>query len=668
MEKMREHLFSNAIRALAIDAVEAANSGHPGMPLGMADLAQVLWRLHLKHNPLDPFWINRDRFILSNGHGSMLLYALLHLTGYSLSLDDLKNFRKLHSKTAGHPEYDLSIGIEMTTGPLGQGLATAVGMALAQKMLAAKFNRPQFPIIDHYTYVFAGDGDLMEGVSHEACALAGTWNLNKLIVIWDDNNISIDGEIHNWMTTDIPKLFQAYGWHVIDRVDGHDPQAIDQAIQLAKANVKGPTIICAQTHIGFGSPNRQDTAKAHGSPLGSDEAKATKNALNWPFAPFEIPKEVYSAYDAKESGHLHQAQWQKLLDDYTQAFPELADQLQKRLDPALPASFEKNLQEFLEQCVKEKPNLATRQCSAKVIAWMSDQLPNLCGGSADLTGSNGTAWPGMKSLSPHNTHGFDANYIHYGVREFGMSAIMNGLQLHGGFRVFGGTFLAFSDYARPAVRLSALMKNPVIYIYSHDSIGLGEDGPTHQPIEQADSLRLIPNLAVWRPADLVETAIAWGSALTYHGPTALLLSRQNVPALIDHISLANDCKKGAYIVKDLGKNPQIIMFASGTEVSLALETAELLSKQGCAVRVVSVPCMTLFLKQSQTYQDKILSREIKKRVAIEAGSASLWSSFIGSQGIVCGIDTFGHSGPYEKIYDYFGLTPKAIAEKIHSHT
>jgi len=664
MEKVSEQIAANAIRALAMDAVEAANSGHPGMPMGMADLAQVLWHKHLKHNPNDPLWANRDRFVLSNGHGSMLLYALLHLTGYPMTIEDLKSFRQLHAKTAGHPEFDPQLGIEMTTGPLGQGLATAVGMALAEKMLGAQFNQPEFPIIDHYTYVFVGDGDLMEGVSHESCSLAGTWDLNKLIVIWDDNKISIDGDTHDWMTTNVPERFKAYGWHVIENVDGHQAEAIDQAIRQARSNQQGPTLICAQTHIGFGSPNRQDTAKAHGAPLGAEEMQATKEALGWSYAPFEIPNSIYNYYDAKEVGDKAQADWQTLWDQYQAKFPGLADKLQQSLKYEVSADFSKSLEKFLLESIEEQPALATRQSSAKAIAWLAEQLPNLCGGSADLTGSNGTAWPAMKSLQPHEPNGFAANYIHYGVREFGMSAIMNGLQLHGGFRVFAGTFLAFSDYARPAVRLSALMRNPVIYVYTHDSIGLGEDGPTHQPVEHVDSLRLIPHLHVWRPADMIETTIAWADAVTYKGPSALCLSRQKVPALIDQISQAENCKKGAYILKDIGESPSVILFASGTEVSLALDTADLLAKLGLAVRVVSVPCMKVFFNQPNEYQEKVLAKNIKKRAAIEAGSSALWAPFIGAEGVICGVGDFGHSGPYQKIYEHFGLTPKAIADKL----
>jgi transketolase len=664
MEKVSEQIAANAIRALAMDAVEAANSGHPGMPMGMADLAQVLWTKHLKHHPNDPLWVNRDRFVLSNGHGSMLLYAVLHLTGYPITIQDLKSFRQLHAKTAGHPEFDPHLGIEMTTGPLGQGLATAVGMALAEKMLVAKFNQPELPIIDHYTYVFAGDGDLMEGISHEACSLAGTWNLNKLIVIWDDNKISIDGDTKNWMTTNVPERFKAYGWHVIEKVDGHDSAAIDQAIAQAKANQKGPTIICAQTHIGFGSPNRQDTAKAHGAALGEAELKATKKSLGWSYAPFEIPESIYDSYDAKEAGALAQKNWQALWQSYQTNFPELADQLQTSLKHELPGDFSESLESFLVGCIEEKPALATRQASAKVIGWLSEQFPNLCGGSADLTGSNGTAWPAMKSLNPHEPNGFDANYIHYGVREFGMSAIMNGLQLHGGFRTFGGTFLTFSDYARPAIRLSALMKNPVIYVYTHDSIGLGEDGPTHQPVEHVDSLRLIPHLHVWRPADLVETSVAWANAMSYQGPSVMCLSRQKVPALVQNAQLIEDCKKGAYILKDTQNNPSIILFATGTEVSLALEAADLLTQQGHGVRVVSVPCMEVFFRQPKEYQDKVLSKKIKKRASIEAGSSALWAPFVGSEGIICGVNDFGLSGPYQEIYEYFELTPQAIAKKL----
>jgi transketolase len=658
---------ANAIRALAIDAIAQANSGHPGMPMGMADIAEVLWGDCLKHNPADPYWSNRDRFVLSNGHGSMLLYALLHLSGYAISMDDLKNFRQIDSITAGHPEYDLKYGIEMTTGPLGQGLASAIGMALAEKMLAAKFNRDQFPIVDHHTYVFAGDGDLMEGVSHEACALAGTWQLGKLIVIWDDNGISIDGKTIDWMTTNVPERFQAYGWHVIADVDGHDATAIEAAIKAAKEATDKPTIICAKTHIGFGAPNKQDTAGVHGAPLGDEESQAAKKALNWVHAPFEIPETIYQRFDARQKGQATQESWQSLFDAYEKAYPELAAEFLRRSQAKLPAHFDDAFSAYLQSCPQSSELLATRQASAKVIAFLASQLPELIGGSADLTGSNGTAWPEMVSLRPHNANGFDANYIHYGVREFGMSAIMNGMQLHRGFRIFGGTFLAFSDYARAAVRLSALMCAPVIYIYTHDSIGLGEDGPTHQPVEQASSLRLIPHLHVWRPADLTETAVAWDSAIHYQGPSALLLSRQKVPAVLQDQKLISDCKCGAYILKDTGDNPTVIIFATGTEVSLALEVADKLAAKGQGTRVVSVPCMEVFQSQDQSYKDKVLSKSIKLRVAIEAGVGALWYPFVGEHGLICAVDDFGHSGPYQKIYAHFGLTDDMIAEQIEQH-
>lgn len=664
IEQSIDQRAAHAIRALAMDAVEAANSGHPGMPMGMADLAQVLWVKHLKHCPSDPRWMNRDRFVLSNGHGSMLLYALLHLTGYEISVDDLRAFRQLHAKTAGHPEYDLAYGIEMTTGPLGQGLATAVGMALAEKILAAKYNQENYPVIDHYTYVFCGDGDLMEGVSHEACALAGTWQLNKMIVIWDDNNISIDGPVQDWMTTNVAQRFKAYGWHVIDAIDGHDPAAIDQAITAAKAQYQRPTLICAKTHIGYGCAKVQDTAKAHGAPLGAQAIAATKAALGWPHAAFEIPEDIYHHFNAQQRGEQALAQWQAMWDQYEAQYPQLAQQCQQDVAGEIPAAVLSALQSCIDQAIATPSTLATRQASAAVIAAFAPALPSLTGGSADLTGSNGTAWPTMTMLEPHQKDGFAANYIRYGVREFGMSAIMNGLQLHGGLRVFGGTFLAFSDYARPAVRLSALMQNPVIYVYTHDSIGLGEDGPTHQPVEQLDSLRLMPNLTVWRPADMVETTVAWSCALQSSNPTVLCLSRQKVPAVVRDQQLASHCHRGAYVLLAAATHPDIVLFASGTEVSLALETAALLEADNHHVQVVSVPSMEQFWLQDAAYQAQVLGPNAAKKVALEAGIAALWAPFVGTDGLVCGVDTFGHSAPYQQIYAHFGLTPAALVATI----
>ena len=654
-------LLANAIRALSIDAVNQANSGHPGMPMGMADIATVLWRQFLKHNPKDPQWWNRDRFILSNGHGSMLQYALLHLTGYDLSIEELKNFRQLHSKTPGHPEHAETPGIETTTGPLGQGLANAVGMALAEKMLATEFNQTDFALFDHFTYVFLGDGCLMEGISHEACSLAGTWGLGKLIAFWDDNGISIDGEVAGWFTDNTPDRFRAYGWQVITQVDGHNPDEIALAIKTAQKETQLPTLICCKTIIGFGSPHHAGTANVHGSPLGEAEAILSKNQLEWPYGPFEIPAEIYQAWDATEIGEQQERQWDALWQAYQVKHPDLAKMLIRRKTNILPEAWTETMQNLIakthEPANKLAQKMATRKASQGCLNDIAQVLPELIGGSADLTGSNGTLWKDASIFSDVNPSG---RYIHYGVREFGMSAIMNGMALYGGFIPFGGTFLTFSDYARNAVRMAALMKQKVIFVYTHDSIGLGEDGPTHQSIEHTASLRLIPFLRVWRPCDTTETAVAWQSAIEYSGPTALLLTRQDVAPQTRTDEQVENSVCGGYILFEPQEKVRAIILATGSEVEIAMNVAKKLS----GIRVVSMPCVELFLQQSLEYQSKILPPEIIHRVAIEAGVPDTWYRFVGLQGKVLGIEQFGLSAPAEQLYAYFGLTEQALESAL----
>lgn len=650
-------LMANALRALSIDAVNQANSGHPGMPMGMADIATVLWKQFLKHNPKDPQWWNRDRFILSNGHGSMLQYALLHLTGYDLSIEELKNFRQLHSKTPGHPEHAETPGVETTTGPLGQGLANAVGMALAEKMLAAEFNTSDYPIIDHFTYVFLGDGCLMEGISHEVCSLAGTWRLGKLIAFWDDNGISIDGDVHEWFTDHTPERFRAYGWQVITQVDGHNPDEITAAIKNAQKEATMPTLICCKTTIGFGSPNRAGTADVHGSPLGVEETGLTKEKLEWPYAAFEIPADVYQAWDATEMGEQQERQWDKMWHDYQIKHPELAKTLLRRKNHILPENWQKTMQNLISKTRALSNKMATRKSSQFCLNDIAQTLPELVGGSADLTGSNGTLWKEAQIFSALNPKG---HYIHYGVREFGMSAIMNGLALYGGFIPFGGTFLTFSDYARNAVRMAALMKQKAIFVYTHDSIGLGEDGPTHQSIEHAASLRLIPFLRVWRPCDTTETATAWQSAIEYAGPTALLLTRQDTAFQTRTDEQVQHISRGGYILFEPQEKVRAIILATGSEVELAMNVAKKLS----GVRVVSMPCVEIFLEQSPEYQAHILPAEITHRVAIEAGVPDTWHRFVGLQGKVLGIERFGLSAPAEALYQYFGLTERSLEDAL----
>lgn len=659
MSQLRRY-YANAIRALSMDAVQRAHSGHPGMPMGMADIAEVLWRDFLKHNPKNPSWFDRDRFVLSNGHGSMLLYALLHLSGYDLSMSELENFRQLHSKTAGHPEFHETPGVETTTGPLGQGLANAVGMALTEKMLAAHFNKDGFDIVDHYTYVFCGDGCLMEGVSHEVCSLAGTWGLNKLIVFWDDNGISIDGEVAPWFSDNTKQRFQSYGWHVIDAVDGHDSDAIHKAITQARTHTDKPTLICCKTQIGFGSPNKVNTAGAHGAPLGDDEIALAREQLQWPYAPFEIPGDVREAWDATATGQEQEQNWNTRFAQYETAHKALAVEFLRRMQGFLPEALPAQLDAMITQRLANDKAEATRKSSGAMIADIASYMPELLGGSADLSGSNCTNWKGMTCYTPETA---DANYINYGVREFGMSAIMNGIALHKGYVPFGGTFLVFSDYARNAVRMSALMQQKVIYVYSHDSIGLGEDGPTHQPIAHAASLRLMPNLHVWRPADKAETAIAWQQALEYQGPSTLLLTRQNVDSVLQADQVA-DAKRGGYILHEPEQPLQGLIIATGSEVGLALEAAAQLAQQNVFVRVVSMPCVELFLQQDAAYQEVVLPASCAVRVAVEAGATAGWYQFVGLQGAVVGIDRFGLSAPIDAVYQELGVTTDAVVTAV----
>ena len=649
--------MANAIRALSMDAVQQANSGHPGMPMGMADIAVALWNDHLQHNPTDPHWMNRDRFVLSNGHGSMLLYSLLHLTGYDLPIGELKNFRQLHSKTAGHPEYGITPGVETTTGPLGQGISNAVGMALAEKLLAEEFNRPGHDIVNHYTYVFLGDGCLMEGISHEVCSLAGTLKLNKLIALWDDNGISIDGKVVSWFNEDTPKRFEAYGWNVIRNVDGHDTEAVSAAIAHAKKSDK-PTLICCKTAIGQGAPNMAGSDKVHGSPLGADEIAATRVALNWPYAPFEIPQDIYQAWDFKKRGQNLEHAWNKDFQSYKAKFPELASELQRRMQGDLSTDFSKTVKAYLERCQAKAETIATRKASQNAIEALAPALPEFMGGSADLTGSNLTNWSACKPVRANQW----GNHINYGVREFGMSAIMNGIALHGGYIPFGGTFLTFSDYSRNAIRMAALMKLRSIFVFTHDSIGLGEDGPTHQSVEHVASLRLIPNLMVWRPCDTSETAVAWASAVERkHGPSALIFSRQNCPFVTRSAQQLKDIARGGYVIRDSKSQPDAVIIATGSEVGLALQTADRLEKEGVAIRVVSMPSTTVFDQQAAAYKASVLPAGIP-RIAVEAGVSDFWWKY--ACAAVHGVDTFGESAPAAQLYEYFGLTVDQIAKTV----
>ncbi|MFP4208284.1 MAG: transketolase [Wenzhouxiangella sp.] len=655
--------LANAIRFLSMDAVQRANSGHPGMPMGMADIAEVLFNDHLKHSPANPNWWDRDRFVVSNGHGSMLLYSLLHLSGYGISLDDLKNFRQLHSPTPGHPEYGEAPGVETTTGPLGQGLANGVGMALAEKLLAARFNTDELTLVDHTTWVFAGDGCLMEGISHEACSLAGTLGLGKLVVFYDDNGISIDGEVEGWFTDDTPARFRAYGWQVIECVDGHDPAAIDQAIRAARSNTEQPTLICCKTTIGFGSPGKAGTAATHGAPLGDEEIAATRAALDWPHAPFEIPDEIRSGWDARAAGKTREQQWQQTWNHYRETLPEQAEEFERRMNNDLPEDFEERLVEALMAMQADDRKVATRKASAMALEVLCTNLPEMLGGSADLTGSNNTNWSGSVDVMDDPARG---NYIYYGVREFGMTAIANGLALHGGFIPYTGTFLVFSDYARNAVRMSALIPTGAIHVYTHDSIGLGEDGPTHQPVEHLASLRLIPNLEVWRPCDKVETLAAWGAAIARrNGPTALVLTRQGLPHQARSEEQVANIVRGGYVLRDPAKGePQALIMASGSEVSLAMNAAEILEAEGLRVRVVSMPNPDFFEAQDPRYRDTVLPPSLTARVAVEAGVTRYWRPLVGDHGCIIGLDHFGASAPAEQLFAEFGLTSENVAEAV----
>ncbi len=653
--------LANAIRFLAIDAVEKSKSGHPGAPMGMADIAEVLWRHHLNHNPADPHWINRDRFVLSNGHGSMLIYALLHLTGYAVSIDDIKNFRQLHSITAGHPEVGMTPGVETTTGPLGQGLANAVGMALAESILAKRFNRPGHTIIDHHTYTFLGDGCLMEGISHEVCSLAGVWGLNKLICFYDDNGISIDGHVDGWFKDDTASRFKAYGWNVIGPIDGHDPQAVNAATIAAKRESTKPTLIICKTTIGWGAPNMAGTHDVHGAPLGEKEAAATREALGWKHAAFEVPEEIKQSWNAVQTGKAKQAEWNDQLAKYQAAFPELAKELMRCAAEELPATWSNTKTQLFANMKGIEAPTASRKSSQQVLDVLVPALPELLGGSADLTGSNLTA--AKSSITWHHKTDQAANYISYGVREFGMSAIMNGIALHKGLIPYGGTFAVFSDYARNAIRMSALMKQRVIYVLTHDSIGLGEDGPTHQPIEHAASLRLIPGLDLWRPCDGLETAIAWTAAIERKdGPSALFLSRQNLPQLSKNATEA-DVMRGAYVLSDCTGKPDAVLIATGSEVGLAMQAQEILRAKGKSVRVVSMPCTSVFDQQGQDWHAKVLPPGVK-RIAIEAGQGDLWWKYVGLDGAVVGINRFGESAPAAAVYKALGVTVERIVELV----
>ncbi|ELA9426788.1 transketolase [Vibrio parahaemolyticus] len=654
---MDRKYLANAIRALSMDGVQQANSGHPGAPMGMADIAEVLWRSHLNHNPSNPEWADRDRFVLSNGHGSMLIYSLLHLSGYELSIDDLKNFRQLHSKTPGHPEYGYAPGIETTTGPLGQGITNAVGMAMAEKALAAQFNKEGHDIVDHFTYVFMGDGCLMEGISHEACSLAGTLGLGKLIAFWDDNGISIDGHVEGWFSDDTPKRFEAYGWHVIPAVDGHDADAINAAIEAAKADPR-PTLICTKTIIGFGSPNKSGSHDCHGAPLGAEEIAATRKELGWEHGPFEIPQEVYAEWSAKETGAAKEAAWNEKFAAYEAAYPELAAEFKRRVNGELPAEWEEKASQIIADLQATPANIASRKASQNALEAFGALLPEFMGGSADLAPSNLTMWSGSKSLEAND---FSGNYIHYGVREFGMTAIMNGIALHGGFVPYGATFLMFMEYARNAMRMAALMKIQNIQVYTHDSIGLGEDGPTHQPVEQIASLRLTPNMNTWRPCDQVESAVAWKLAIERKdAPTALIFSRQNLAQQPRSAEQVADIAKGGYILKDSDGKPELILIATGSEVELAVKAAEQLTAEGKKVRVVSMPSTDAFDKQDAAYREAVLPSDVTARIAIEAGIADFWYKYVGFDGRIIGMTTFGESAPADQLFEMFGFTVENV--------
>jgi transketolase len=652
----------NVLRALAMDAVQKANSGHPGMPMGMAEIAEVLWRRHLRHNPANPHWPDRDRFVLSNGHGSMLLYALLHLSGYDLPMAQIQRFRQLHSKTPGHPEYRMTPGVETTTGPLGQGISNAVGMAIAEKLLSDQFNRPGFEIVSHFTYVFLGDGCLMEGISHEACSLAGTLGLGKLIAFYDDNGISIDGHVEGWFTDDTPKRFEAYGWHVVRDVDGHDSEAVERAIYAAKAARSQPSLICCKTTIAKGAPTKAGTHESHGAPLGDKEIAAAREQLGWHHAPFEVPPEIYEAWDAREAGAIAEGTWRLRLGQYAEAYPEEECELQRRWRGKLPDEWSKRVEGLLAKVREKAQTIATRKASQDAIEGFAPVLPELVGGSADLAGSNLTLWSGSRAVT-RNTGG---NYLHYGVREFGMAALMNGIALHGGFIPYGGTFLTFSDYCRSALRMAALMRIRSIFVFTHDSIGLGEDGPTHQPVEHLACLRLIPNLDVWRPCDTEESVVAWAAALERaDGPACLVFSRQNLPFQKRPSEVAGNIRRGGYVLVEPVGEPHAVIIATGSEVSLAVEAQKLLTQQGIPVRVVSMPATTVFDRQDGNYRDGVLP-PLLPSVAVEAGAPDLWHKYVGRTGAVVGIDGFGESAPAGELFKLFGLTPERVAKAVRA--
>lgn len=659
--------LANAIRALSMDAVQQANSGHPGAPMGMADIAEVLWNDYLKHNPQNPEWFDRDRFVLSNGHGSMLIYSLLHLSGYALPIDELRNFRQLHAKTPGHPEYGYAPGVETTTGPLGQGLTNAVGMAVAEKVMAAQFNRDGHDIVDHNTYTFLGDGCLMEGISHEACSLAGTLGLGKLIAFYDDNGISIDGEVEGWFTDNTPARFEAYGWQVLANVDGHDANAIKSAIDAALADTARPTMICCKTIIGFGSPNKQGTSAVHGAALGADEVAAARAELDWVHGPFEIPGDIYSAWDAKSRGAEAESEWSARYADYAAAHPELAAEFQRRMVGELPADFNAKASAYIAQCQAEGASVATRKASQNCLDAYGPFLPELLGGSADLAGSNNTIWKGSKTVTGDDA---DGNYLNYGVREFAMSAMMNGMALHGGFIPYGATFLVFMEYARNAVRMAAIMKQRSILVYTHDSIGLGEDGPTHQPVEQLTNLRTTPNLTTWRPCDGVESAVAWKAAIEQNnGPSALIFTRQGLPHQDRSAAQVADIAKGGYVLVE-GANQadeiDAIIISTGSEVSLAVDAAKALAEEGYHIRVVSMPSTNLFDQQDAAYREAVLPAQVVNRVAVEAAHVDFWHKYVGLDGRIIGMTSFGESAPAEELYEYFGITTAAVTDEVRA--
>ena len=657
---MKPQLLANAIRMLSVDAIQKANSGHPGAPMGMADIAEVVWRHHLRHNPKDPQWFNRDRYVQSNGHGSMLLYSLLHLTGYDVTMDDIRDFRQLHSRTPGHPEYGYTPGVETTTGPLGQGVANAVGMAIAEKALAAQFNKPGFDIVDHHTWLFLGDGCLMEGISHEACGLAGTLKLGNLIAVWDDNGISIDGHVEGWFSEDTAARFRAYGWHVIEGIDGHNPEAVDAAMREAKAVTDKPSLLCCKTIIGFGSPNKADSHECHGSALGADEVALVRERLEWPYAPFEIPAAIYDAWDATAKGSADQKQWEELFAAYSKEWPELASEFVRRMKGDLPTGWEEDMKKYILNLQAHPAALATRQVSQKCLNHFGNMLPELMGGSADLSPSNLTRFQKSVDFTAEHPEG---NYISYGVREFGMSAIMNGLALHGGFIPYGGTFLMFMEYARNAVRMAALMKIRSVFVYTHDTIGLGEDGPTHQPVEQLASLRLTPNMETWRGCDQVEVSVAWQQAVERKdGPSALVLTRQPLEQQPRTATQLEEIARGGYILSDCEGKPELILISAGSEIELVVSAAKILRQEGRQVRVVSMPCTERFDKQDEAWQETVLPKDVRKRLAVEASIAGFWQRYTGLDGKVIGMTTFGESAPAGILFDHFGFTKDNVLE------